>query len=85
MYNFTLDHDYKFKTIIMFKDVWISKSKKIYAFFFGMFWTHGSLLMESIKVHKKNETIRWTFDNEKKLLIQKNHMCACFLFNVLNI
>jgi len=36
IYNFTLNHYYKFKIIIMFKDVWISKSKSIYVFYF--FW-----------------------------------------------
>jgi hypothetical protein len=34
IYNFTLNHNYKFKTIIMFKDVWVSKSKRIYVFLF---------------------------------------------------
>jgi hypothetical protein len=36
-----------------------------------MFWTHGSLLVEYIKVHKKIEMIWWTFDKGKGLLIQK--------------
>jgi len=30
IYNFTLNHDYKFKIIIMFKDIWILKSKRVY-------------------------------------------------------
>jgi IS4 transposase len=34
IYNFTLDYDYKFKTIIMFKNVWISKSKSVYVSLF---------------------------------------------------
>ncbi len=34
IYNFTLNHDYKFKTIIVLKDVQISKSKKVYVFLF---------------------------------------------------
>jgi len=33
-YNFTLYHDYKFKTIIMFNNVWVSKSKIVMFFFF---------------------------------------------------
>jgi hypothetical protein len=34
VYNFILNHNYKFKTIILFKDVWVSKSKGIYVFLF---------------------------------------------------
>jgi len=34
IYNFTLDHDYKFKIIIVLKDVWILKSKSVYVFLF---------------------------------------------------
>ncbi len=37
-----------------------------------MFWAPGSLHMEYIKVHKKIETILWTFDKEKKLFETKN-------------
>jgi hypothetical protein len=33
-YKFTLNHDYKLKTIIMFQDVRISKSKRVYVFLF---------------------------------------------------
>jgi hypothetical protein len=40
IYNFTLDHDYKFKIIIMFKDDWVSKSKSIYVFLFFEFFEH---------------------------------------------
>jgi hypothetical protein len=47
-----------------------------------MFWTHGSLLVEYIKIHKKIETIWWTFDKGKGLLIQKttypHAFCECF-------
>jgi len=32
IYNFTLNHDYKFKTRIMLNDIWILKSKKRYVF-----------------------------------------------------
>jgi len=34
IYNFTLNHDYKFKIIIMFKDIWVLKSKRVYVFLF---------------------------------------------------
>ncbi len=34
IYNFTFNHDYKFKTIIVLKDVRISKSKKYMYFYF---------------------------------------------------
>jgi len=36
-----------------------------------MFWTHGSLLVEYIKVHKKLKMIWWIFDKKKRLLKQK--------------
>jgi prolipoprotein diacylglyceryltransferase len=34
IYDFTFDHYYKFKIIIVFKDIWVSKSKSIYVFYF---------------------------------------------------
>jgi hypothetical protein len=34
IYNFILDHDYKFKIIIVLKDVWVSKSESAYVIFF---------------------------------------------------
>jgi hypothetical protein len=40
IYNFTLKHDYKFKTRIMLKDIWVLKSKKAYVFFFFEFFEH---------------------------------------------
>jgi hypothetical protein len=49
----------------------------VFLFFFNV-WTHGSLLVEYIKVHKKIEMIWWTFDKGKGLLIQKNHMSTWF-------
>jgi len=53
----------------MFKDIQVLKSKRVYVlFFFWMFWTYGSILVEYIKVHKKIETIWWTFDKGKGLL-----------------
>jgi hypothetical protein len=44
-----------------------------------MFWRHGSLLVEYIKVHKKFEMIWWTFDKGKGLLIQKKPHPRTFL------
>jgi hypothetical protein len=80
IYNFILHHDYKFKIIIVIKGIWVSKSKTIYVIFiFWMFWTYGSLLVEYIKVHKKFEMIWQTFDKEKKLMKQKNHLSTFFL------
>jgi hypothetical protein len=38
IYKFTLNHDYNFKTIIMFKDIQILKSKKVYVFSFFEFF-----------------------------------------------
>jgi hypothetical protein len=34
IYNFILNHDYKFKTIIVLKDVQISKCEKVCVFLF---------------------------------------------------
>jgi len=34
IYKFILNHDYKFKTIIVFKDVWILESEKVYVYLF---------------------------------------------------
>jgi hypothetical protein len=36
-----------------------------------MFWTHGSLFVEYIKVKKKLEMIWWIFDKKKRFLKQK--------------
>jgi hypothetical protein len=54
-------------------------------FFLGMFWTHGSLLLEYIKVHKKIEMIWWTFDKEKGLLKQKKPHVHALVLSALNI
>jgi hypothetical protein len=40
IYNFILNHNYKFKTIIMLKDVLISKSKRVYVFYFFECFEH---------------------------------------------
>jgi hypothetical protein len=50
-----------------------------------MFWTHGSLVVEYIEVHKKIEMIWWTFDKEKRVLKQKKPLIHMFFLNVLNI
>jgi Zn-dependent protease len=53
IYNFTLNHDYKFKIIIVLKGIWVLKFKKyICISFFWMFWAHGCLLVEYIKIHE---------------------------------
>jgi hypothetical protein len=48
IYNFTLNHDYKFKTIIVLKDVQISKSKKNYVFLFFENFEHMDLFLWNI-------------------------------------
>jgi len=40
IYNFTLDHDYKFKIIIVLKDVWVPKCKSVYVFMFFECFEH---------------------------------------------
>jgi hypothetical protein len=44
-----------------------------------MFWTYGSLLVEYIKVHKKIETICWTFIKEKDFWYKKTTCPHAFL------
>jgi hypothetical protein len=57
IYNFTLDHDYKFKIIIMFKNVWVSKSKSVYVFlFFECFEHMDPILWNTLKFTKK---LKW--------------------------
>jgi len=52
-----LSHDYKFKTIIMLKDVWISKSKSLYVFlFFECFEHMDPFLWSILKFTKK---LKW--------------------------
>jgi len=57
IYNFTLNHDYKFKTIIMLKDIQVLKSKKVYVFLFFECFEHIDPFLWNIKVHKKIEMI----------------------------
>jgi hypothetical protein len=40
IYNFSLNHDHKFKIIKMFKDIRISKSKRVYVFLFFECFEH---------------------------------------------
>jgi hypothetical protein len=54
IYNFTLNHDYKFKIIIAFKDIWILKSKILYVFlFFECFEHMNPFLWSILKFTKK--------------------------------
>jgi hypothetical protein len=80
IYNFTLDHGYKFKIIIMFKDVWISKSKSLHVFLFFECLEHmDPFLWKKLKFTKKKEMIWWIFDKEKRLLKQKTTYPHAFL------
>ncbi len=53
IYNFTLDHDYKFKIIIVFKDVWVWKSKSVYVFLFSECFEHMDPFLWNILKFKK--------------------------------
>jgi hypothetical protein len=44
-----------------------------------MFWAHGSILVEYIKIHKKIEPIWWTFDKGKGFFIQRTTCPHVFL------
>jgi hypothetical protein len=48
IYNFILNHDYKFKTMIMFMDVRISKYKWVYVFLFFECFEHLDLFLWNI-------------------------------------
>jgi hypothetical protein len=57
IYNFTFNHDYKFKTIIVFKDIRILKSKRVYVFlFFECFEHMDPFLCNILKFTKKLKT-----------------------------
>jgi len=49
IYNFTLDHDYKFKILIVLKHVWVSKFKSIYVFLFFEYFEHVNLFLCILK------------------------------------
>jgi hypothetical protein len=54
IYNSTLNHDYKFKTIIVIKDVQISTSKNVNVFFFFENFEHmDPFLWNILKFTKK--------------------------------
>jgi hypothetical protein len=54
IYNYTLNHDYKFKTIIVLKDIQVLESKKIYVFqFFECFEHMDPFLWDILKFTKK--------------------------------
>jgi hypothetical protein len=57
MYNFTLNHDYKFKTRIMLKDIWVLKSKKAYVFLFFEFFEHMNIFLWNMLRFKKK--LKW--------------------------
>jgi hypothetical protein len=82
IYNFILNHDYKFKIIIMFKDVWTSKSKKVYVFF-ECFEHMDPFLWNILKFTIFFEVIWQTFDKENKLLKPKKTHMSTYIFWVL--
>ncbi len=53
IYNFTLNHDYKFKTIIVWKDI-LLKSKMVYVFLFFEFFEHIDPFLWNILKFTKN-------------------------------
>jgi hypothetical protein len=57
IYNFTLDHYYKFKIIIMLKDIWVSKSKSIYVFWFFECFEHMNPFLRNIL--KFTKKLKW--------------------------
>jgi hypothetical protein len=57
IYNFIMDHDYKFKVILVLKDVWVSKSKNVHVnLFFECFEHMDPLLWNILKFTKK---LKW--------------------------
>jgi hypothetical protein len=83
IYNFTLNHDYKFKTIIVFKDVWVLKFKRVYAFlFFECFEHMDPFLWNILKFTKKIQMIWCKFDKKKYFYIKQKkthvHMLEFF-------
>jgi hypothetical protein len=69
-------HDF---TLIMLKDVWVSKSKKVYVFLFFEHFEHmNPFLWNILNFIKKIEMIWWTFDKEKRFLKQKTTCLHAF-------
>ncbi len=82
IYNFTLNHNYKLKTIIVLKDVWIPKSKKIYVFFIFECFEHvDPFLWNILKFTKK---LKQFYEHLifKKTLKQKNPLVHMFFLSV---
>jgi hypothetical protein len=64
IYNFTLDYYYKFKIIIMFKDVWVSKSKKVDVFLFFECFEHMDHFLWNIL--KSTKKLKWFGEHLRK-------------------
>jgi hypothetical protein len=82
IYNFTFDHGYKFKIIIVLKDVWVLKSKSIYLFLFFECLEHmDPFLWNILKFTKK---LKWFGEHfiRKKEFWNNIHM---FFLSALNI
>ncbi len=78
IYNFTLNHDYKFKIIIVFKDIPILKSKRVYVFlFFECFEHMDPFLWNILKFTKKLNQFGEHLIREKDFWY-KNHLSTCF-------
>jgi len=75
IYDFTLNHDYKFKTIIMLKDVWVSKSKIVYVFLFFKCFEHMDPFLWNIL--KFTQKLKWFGEHliRKKDFWNKKNTC----------
>jgi hypothetical protein len=85
IYNFILNHDYKLKTIRVFKDVWNSKSKKVYVFLFFECFEHMDLFLWNIL--KFPQKMKWFGEHliMKKDFWNKKITCSHFFLSALNI
>jgi hypothetical protein len=75
IYNYTLNHDYKFKTIIVLKDIQVLESKKTYVFqFFECFEHMDPFLWNILKFTKK---LKWFNEHliREKYLLHRKHTC----------
>jgi hypothetical protein len=80
IYNFILKHDHKSKTIIVFKDVWIPKSKKVYVFLiFECFEHMDPFLWNILKSKKKMKWFGEHFIRLKEFWNKKNTYPHVFL------
>jgi hypothetical protein len=77
IYNFTLNHDYKFKTIILFKDIQVLESKKTYVFQF--FERMDPFLWNILKFKKKLKWFGEHLIREKYFLYKKPTCPHAFL------